>query len=141
MVAKQASKKMRAAATAAHLKKTEIVCKTPKYSYQIEISMPVHIFGFPHTAAGRWEGLSNVTSIGRSTFGLQMLSAPGLSGGAVVATEQGEVVGIMGGNHDAEEDGKPQPFNAYAIDARSFPQRPSSQPPSPDSQEGTEEDS
>ena len=69
-----------------------------------------------------------------------MLSAPGLSGRAVVATEPGDVVGIMGGNHDVEEDGKPQPFNAYAIDAQSFPQRPSSQPSLPDSNERTKED-
>ena len=67
-------------------------------------------------------------------------AASGLSGGDVGATEQGEVIRIMGGNHDVEEDGKPQPFNAYAIDAQSFPQRPSSQPSLPDSNERTKED-
>lgn len=60
-----------------------------------------------------------------------MLSASGLSGGAVIATEHGEVIGIMGGNLDAEDDGKPQPFNAYGIQSRLFPERPSSNPPSP----------
>lgn len=127
------SKKQRKAKSAAEIPKSEIICKTPRYSYSINRCMPVRIFGFPHTAKGRWEGASIVTSIDRSTFGLQMLSAPGLSGGAVVATEQGDVVGIMGGDHDAEENGKPKPFNAYAVHAHSFPKRPSSQPPSPES--------
>lgn len=124
--------KKRAASTRAEMKKTSMICKTPRYSYIVERSMPVRIFGFPHTSSGRWEGMSTVTSIGRSTFGLQMLSAPGLSGGAVVATSQGDVVGVMGGNEDALDEGNPQLFNAYAIDARSFPKRPSSQPSSPD---------
>lgn len=59
-----------------------------------------------------------------------MLAAPGLSGGAVIATELGDIVGIIGGNKDAQFNGKDQVFNAYAISAHTFPNRPSSQPSS-----------
>eukprot|EP00339_Tiarina_fusa_P007137 CAMPEP_0117083088 /NCGR_PEP_ID=MMETSP0472-20121206/58518_1 /TAXON_ID=693140 ORGANISM="Tiarina fusus, Strain LIS" /NCGR_SAMPLE_ID=MMETSP0472 /ASSEMBLY_ACC=CAM_ASM_000603 /LENGTH=83 /DNA_ID=CAMNT_0004811607 /DNA_START=120 /DNA_END=367 /DNA_ORIENTATION=+ len=47
------AKKQRTASSAAQMPKTEIICKTPRYSYSINPSMPVRIFGFPHTALGR----------------------------------------------------------------------------------------
>ena len=74
--------------------------------------------------------MSSMTSIRQSAFGLQMLSAPGLSG-SVVTTEQGHVVGIVGGNEVALDEGKPQSFNVHTIDASSFPNCPSSQPLAP----------
>ena len=91
--------------------------------------MPVNIFGFPGTYNARWEASSFVTTVNKDFFTLQNLSAPGLSGGAVIASHLGEIVGFVGGAYDAEEKGKVQrPFESYAILARSLPRRPSSNP-------------
>ena len=119
--------KRAAAQQSVRMKKAPIICKTPRYTYQgVQHSMSVRVFGFPQAAHGRWEANTTVTSIGRETFHIQSLSAPGLSGGAVVATSMGNVVGFMGGAWDALEEGKEQRFASYAIPVHKLPVRPSS---------------
>lgn len=94
--------------------------------------MPVRIFGFPQTVEGRWEGNTTITSVAQHHFCIQLLSAPGLSGGAVITSSMGEVVGFVGGAYDAQEDGKDFRFESYVIPTFALPKRPSSNPSSTD---------
>ena len=130
-----ANKKPRLHRTAAPvpMKRAAIICKTPPYSSQLQRSMPVRIFGFPQTVEGRWEGNTTITSVAQHHFCVQLLSAPGLSGGAVITSSMGEVVGFVGGAYDAHEDGKDIRFESYVIPTFALPKRPSSNPSSPDS--------
>jgi hypothetical protein len=59
----------------------------------------------PWLLTGAVRGDTTVTTISKETFYIQTLSAPGLSRGAVVATGMGEIVGFVGGDLDAEEEG------------------------------------
>jgi len=115
-------------------KEQTILCKTPRLSFIRIPGQEVCVFGFPYpddasVDLGRWMGTSRITSIERSTIHLQMLSCPGLSGGAVITTKDGLLVGFMGGGLDADNNTQ---FGSYAYDVRTLPLRPSSRPPSLD---------
>jgi hypothetical protein len=114
-------------------KRATIICKTPPYTYEMQRSMNVSLMGFPAAVVdARYQVDTTVASIDRNSFCVAALSAPGLSGGEVVATRMGQVVGVMGGAMDAREGREIKPFVAYAIPAHSLPERPSSQPLSPE---------
>jgi hypothetical protein len=94
--------------------------------------MPVHVFGFPQAVIeGRWTATTYVTAVGKNGFQLQNLSAPGLSGGAVIATNMGKIIGYIHGAQDAEEEGTVQRFGSYAFNVANLPERPSSRRSSP----------
>jgi hypothetical protein len=114
-------------------KRATIICKTPPYTYEMQRSMNVRLLGFPAAVDdARFQVDTTIASINRNSFCVAALSAPGLSGGAVVATRMGQIVGVMGGAMDAREGREIKRFVAYAIPAHSLPERPSSQPSSPE---------
>lgn len=131
-VAAKPSKRPKRSAAPTPMKRAAFICKTPRYTYEMRLSMPVRVFGFPAAVNGRWQADTTIASIERDAFYLQTLSCPGLSGGAVVASHLGQIVGIIGGAMDATEEGNEKRFSTYAIPAHSLPRRPSSQPPSPE---------
>jgi hypothetical protein len=114
-------------------KRATIICKTPPYTYEMQRSMNVRLLGFPAAVDdARFQVDTTIASINRNSFCVAALSAPGLSGGAVVATRMGQIVGVMGGAMDAREGREIKRFVACAIPAHSLPERPSSQPSSPE---------
>ena len=120
-------------------KKTEFpkadVIKTPRFSFQgVRVSQEVRVLALPAPALGRWEAKTTVSSVGPLWFTLQAVSAPGASGGAVVATDSGEIIGYVGGNYDAtDNDGKEPSFECYAYSVHGLPPgRPSRNPPTPE---------
>ena len=95
--------------------------------------MNVRLMGFPAAVDDTcFQVDTNITSINSESFCVAALSAPGLSGGAVVATLMGQIVGVVGGAIDARKGREIKRFVAFAIPAHSLPARPSSQPSSPE---------
>lgn len=98
-----------------------------------------------HPRISRWEAKSSVTAVSRDSFTLQNHSAaPGLSGGAVVASRLGEVrswlccgwLCLLGRGREKKGKVVERPLESCcAILARALPRRPSSSsgnpPPSP----------
>eukprot|EP00980_Cylindrotheca_fusiformis_P017675 scaffold5540_cov96-Cylindrotheca_fusiformis.AAC.3 len=130
----KATKRARRAAASEPMKWATIICKTPPYTYGIQRSMNVRLLGFPAAVdKARFQVDAQVASIGRNSFCVTTLSAPGLSGGAIVATCMGQIVGVGGAAMDATEQGREtKRFVTYAIPAHSLPNRPSMQPSSPE---------
>ena len=127
------TKRAKRAAAPEPVKRATIICKTPPYTYEMQRSMNVRIMGFPAAVTdARFQVDTTIASIQRDSFCVTTLSAPGLSGGAVVATRMGQIVGVVGGAMDASEGRETKRFVAYAIPAHSLPKRPSSQPSSPE---------
>ena len=118
--------------------KAEVVCKTPRFSYEgVQPFEHVKVFGLPNAVPGRWVAETQVQNVDYRCFYVHSLSAPGGSGGAVLATTSGLVVGFVGGANDYKNL-KPRQlssFNTYVMNTHSLPRRPSSAPNSP-SREG-----
>ena len=112
----------------------EVVCKTPSFSYEgVQPFEHVKVFGLPHAVPGRWVAETQVQNVDYRCFYVQALSAPGGSGGAVLATTSGLVVGFVGGANDYKNLNPKQlsSFNTYVMNTHSLPRRPSSAPNSP----------
>ncbi|KAL3907182.1 MAG: hypothetical protein SGILL_008973 [Bacillariaceae sp.] len=111
--------------------KAEVICKTPSFSYEgVHLFERVRVFGLPNAVGGRWVAETQVQSLDYRCFYVQALSAPGGSGGAVLATNSGLVVGFVGGANDYHNQ-KPKQlssFNTYVMNTHSLPRRPSSAP-------------
>eukprot|EP00980_Cylindrotheca_fusiformis_P017470 scaffold5466_cov90-Cylindrotheca_fusiformis.AAC.2 len=120
------TKRARRAAASEPKKWATIICKTPPYTYGIQRSMNVRLLGFPAAVdKARFQVDAQVASIDKNFFCVTSLSAPGLSGGAVVATRMGQIVGVVGGAMDVTEGREMKRFVTYAIPAHSLPNRPS----------------
>mmetsp|Transcript_26202 Transcript_26202/g.37509 ORF Transcript_26202/g.37509 Transcript_26202/m.37509 type:complete len:331 (-) Transcript_26202:445-1437(-) len=71
-------------------------------SYTIAVTMPIHAFGFPGYKDGQAMVIDGeITVIKQNQFQLSLLSAPGLSGSAIIADNSGRAVGYLGGAQDA----------------------------------------
>ncbi|CAB9507695.1 expressed unknown protein [Seminavis robusta] len=110
--------------------KAEVICKTPSFSYEgVHLFERVRVFGLPPNAVGgRWVAETQVQSLGYRCSYVHALSAPGGSGGAVLATTNGLVVGFVGGANDYHNQ-KPKQlssFDTYVMNTHSLPRRPSS---------------
>ena len=96
--------------------------------------MPVHVLGFPGAFGdGDFQHAhmicpAEITGISNRTFTLSALSAPGLSGGAVVCTSRGTPIGYVGGAVDGSRENAQ--FQAYAYKLDGLPELPSKTPPS-----------
>lgn len=122
----------------AEIPKASVICKTPTFWYEgIHPSDEVRVYALPKAIPGRWVSHTRVTHVGKLVFYVQALSAPAASGGAVLATSTGKVVGFIGGAYDVEEpDSKNEKklverFNSFAFSVLALPDRPSSPPTSP----------
>jgi hypothetical protein len=117
--------------------KAPVICKTPQFWYLgINPSDTVRVYALPAASPGRWEANTTITTVDRLSFYLQNLSGPGGSGGAVVTTKTGNVIGYMGGAFDVEELDEAKKkverrFNSYAFTVHALPRRLSSPPTSP----------
>ncbi len=104
-----------------------VICKTPSFNFTVNPRQQVHVYGFPQAVEeGRWVATSSVTSVGAQGFHVQSLSSPGLSGGAVIATGCGQVIGYMHGAQDAVEGNGTRPLGSYAFRVANLPKRESS---------------
>ena len=122
----------------ARVPKASVICKTPSFWYEgIHPADEVRVYALPEAIPGRWVSQTRVTHVGKLVFYVQALSAPAGSGGAVLATKTGKVVGFMGGAYDVWEansvDKKmvERRFNSFAFSVSALPDRPSSPPTSP----------
>lgn len=117
--------------------KAPVICTTPQFWYLgLSPSDAVRVYALPAAAPGRWEANTTITTVDRLSFYLQNLSGPGISGGAVVTTKTGNVIGYMGGAFDVEELDKANKkverrFNSYGFTVHALPRRLSSPPTSP----------
>ena len=115
--------------------KAPVVCKTPSFWYEgIHPADEVRVYALPKAIPGRWVSQTRVTHVGKLVFYVQALSAPAGSGGAVLATQTGKVVGFIGGAHDVMEPNSgdekmtERRFNSFAFSVSALPDRPSSPP-------------
>lgn len=118
--------------------KAPVICKTPSFWYEgIHPSDEVRVYALPKAIPGRWVSHTRVTHVGKLIFYVQALSAPAASGGAVLATRTGKVVGFIGGAYDVLEPNSmdkkmvERRFNSFAFSVLVLPDRPSSPPTSP----------
>lgn len=115
----------------------KIVCKTPRFWYEgIHPSDAVRVYALPASIGRRWQADTTITSVGRLCFFLRALSAPGGSGGAVVTTKTGDLIGYIAGAYDVEDVDKRGKkgewrFNTYGFTVQALPRRLSSPPNSP----------
>jgi hypothetical protein len=66
-------------------------------SYTIAMTMPIHAFGFPGYKDGQAMVINGeIIVIKQNQFQLSLLSAPGLSGSAIIADDSGRAVGYLG---------------------------------------------
>ena len=78
-------------------------------SYTIAVTMPIHAFGFPGYKNGQAMVINGeITLIKQNRFQLSLLSAPGLSGSAIIADDSGRAVGYLGGAIDASNNNNSQ---------------------------------
>ncbi|OQR81454.1 crinkler (CRN) family protein [Thraustotheca clavata] len=104
-------------------------------AYGVYPSMPVHVFGFPGSLKGKFDHdyaiiPAEVTGTQGSQMTLSTLSAPGLSGSAVVCTKMGIPVGYMGGGFDGSS--KNEQYQSYGFTFFGMPRLPSAMPPQDD---------
>ena len=113
-----------------------ILCKTPTFWFEgVHPLDEMCVFALPASIPGRWACQTSVTHVDCLTFCLQALTAPGASGGAVLATKSGKVAGFIGGTYDVKEPESTNPnklvdrrFNTYAFSVHALPRRLSSPP-------------
>ena len=116
-----------------------VICKTPSFWFEgVHPRDEMCVYALPGSIPGRWVSQTSVTHVGRLVFYLQALSAPGRSGGAVLATKSGKMVGFIGGAYDVQEPESTNSkrlvdrrFNTYAFSVHALPRRLSSPPSSP----------
>ena len=134
----QTSKRPRRSNQQQPVPKAPIVCKTPSFWFEgVHPGDEMCVYALPGSIPGRWVSPTSVTNVGHSIFYLQALSAPGGSGGAVLATKSGKMAGFIGGAYDVKEPESTNSkksvdrrFNTYAFSVHALPRRLSS-PPSP----------
>jgi hypothetical protein len=77
-------------------------------SIHVSLTLKIHAFGYvghtQHFNVTSGEVCSIGSEGGVSTFAMNLLSAPGFSGAAILADNLGRVVGYMGGNCDCSSD-------------------------------------
>ena len=94
------------------------------FGMDVAPTMHVHIFGFPAALRGQFRHVSaiipaEVTGAGENKLTLSALSAPGLSGGAIVCTKRGTpVLGYMGGNFDSSANNQ---YQSYGFNVQGLP--------------------
>ena len=76
-------------------------CRIPTLDFMPTDGAPVLVFAFPLGSYNMWT--TTITSVHANTFQLQALSAPGASGGAVVTSPYGALMGIVGGAYDCDD--------------------------------------
>ena len=116
-----------------------VICKTPSFWFEgVHPGDEMCVYALPGSIPGRWLSHTSITNVGHSMFFLQALSAPGGSGGAVIATTSGKMAGFIGGAYDVKEPESTNPkkladrrFNTYAFSVHALPRRLSSPPSSP----------
>ncbi|KAH9088093.1 hypothetical protein Ae201684P_008139 [Aphanomyces euteiches] len=111
-----------------------------KMAYRVFPTMPVHVFGFPGSLDGKFDHHyaiipAEVTGTNRNQMTLSTLSAPGLSGSAIVCTKRGIPVGYMGGGFD----GSSEQYQSYGFTLQGMPQDLPSALPLQDDEETKEE--
>ena len=111
-------------------------------AYCVFPTMPVHVFGFPGSLDGKFNHHyaiipAEVTGTNRNQMTLSALSAPGLSGSAIVCTKRGIPVGYMGGGFDGSSEN--EQYQSYGFTLQGIPHDlPSALPPQ-DEDESKEE--
>lgn len=134
-VAQPEGKRARRATVAAKKEtvlKADVICKTPSFWYgSVSPLDNVNVFALPGAVEGRWVASTIVQSVSLRSFYVQALSAPGGSGGAVIATSSGLVVGFVGGANDYKDGKHTSSFNAYVMSTHALPRRLSSPQSSP----------
>ena len=96
-----ASKRPRRAMQQQPAPKASVVCKTPTFWFEgVHPGDEMRVYALPGAIPGRWTSPTSVTNVGHSMLYLQALSAPGRSGGAVLATYSGKMAGLIGGCYD-----------------------------------------
>ncbi|KAF0744047.1 hypothetical protein Ae201684_001680 [Aphanomyces euteiches] len=113
-----------------------------KMAYRVFPTMPVHVFGFPGSLDGKFDHHyaiipAEVTGTNRNQMTLSTLSAPGLSGSAIVCTKRGIPVGYMGGGFDGSSEN--EQYQSYGFTLQGMPQDLPSALPLQDDEETKEE--
>ncbi|KAH9063002.1 hypothetical protein Ae201684P_009267 [Aphanomyces euteiches] len=113
-----------------------------KMAYRVFPTMPVHVFGFPGSLDGKFDHHyaiipADVTGTNRNQMTLSTLSAPGLSGSAIVCTKRGIPVGYMGGGFDGSSEN--EQYQSYGFTLQGMPQDLPSALPLQDDEETKEE--
>ncbi|KAH9085618.1 hypothetical protein Ae201684P_005324 [Aphanomyces euteiches] len=111
-------------------------------AYRVFPTMPVHVFGFPGSLDGKFDHHyaiipAAVTGTNRNQMTLSTLSAPGLSGSAIVCTKRGIPVGYMGGGFDGSSEN--EQYQSYGFTLQGMPQDLPSALPLQDDEETKEE--
>ncbi|KAH9090945.1 hypothetical protein Ae201684P_006348 [Aphanomyces euteiches] len=111
-------------------------------AYRVVPTMPVHVFGFPGSLDGKFDHHyaiipAEVTGTNRNQMTLSTLSAPGLSGSAIVCTKRGIPVGYMGGGFDGSPEN--EQYQSYGFTLQGMPQDLPSALPLQDDEETKEE--
>ncbi|KAF0702960.1 Aste57867_7721 [Aphanomyces stellatus] len=95
-----------------------------KMAFSVYPTMPVHVFGFPGNLVGgkfkhRYAIIpAQVTGIMWNQMTLSTLSAPGLSGSAIVCTTRGTPVGYFGGLFDGSTN---EQYQSYGFTLQGLP--------------------
>ncbi|CAK4628522.1 unnamed protein product, partial [Aphanomyces euteiches] len=111
-------------------------------AYRVFPTMPVHVFGFTGSLDGKFDHHyaiipAEVTGTNRNQMTLSTLSAPGLSGSAIVCTKGGIPVGYMGGGFDGSSEN--EQYQSYGFTLQGMPQDLPSALPLQDDEETKEE--
>ncbi|CAK4616117.1 unnamed protein product [Aphanomyces euteiches] len=94
-------------------------------AFGVFATMPVHVFGFPgNLEAGKFDHQyaiipAEVTGTNRNQMTLSTLSAPGLSGSAIVCTKRGIPIGYLGGGFDGTS--KNEQYQSYGFTLQGIP--------------------
>ena len=102
------------------------VMKIPRCAVRVpDTTEQVFVFGYPAMNRAKTVKHSAVSShITQFCFTVDFLSAPGMSGSAIIADATGHIVGYLGGNYDSSA--KNDQFCSYAYAIGLLPRRPSS---------------
>ncbi|KAF0716963.1 Aste57867_2568 [Aphanomyces stellatus] len=95
-------------------------------AFGVHATMHVHVYGFPgNLKDGKFDHQyaiipAEITGTNRNQMTLSALSAPGLSGSAIVCTKRGIPVGYLGGGFDGSS--KNEQYQSYGFTLHGIPQ-------------------